>query len=850
MVLELPWGRSASPRRDPVRRSVAVEVPAASVRALRGLGQGRGGLPGTMLALYILLLHRYSGRTDITVAVSDRDPGGPTPAAPPGHGDTTSLPRVSLAADRSFADLVDRVRHAVTESAGVSSAAELPRFTYCRVSRAGVVPTPRETIGGSAGLELILFEDGDRVTGRLVFVEDVLDGATARRAVGHLLTLAEGVCEDAGRPLEALNILSAEEASTFDALNQISVAPADRTFHELFEAQAERTPERTAVRAEDGALTFRQLNQRANQLAHLLRERGVGPGTTVGVRADRSSRVVVALLAVLKAGGAYVPVDAREPASRRDTILRDADVAVEITTVPVDSAPEQPPGPATIELDGDWSAVDGRPAHNVPAHPSALADPAYLLYTSGTTGAPKGVVAENRHLVGYIRAILTRFDVDTPMNWAVVQPLSVDSSVTALMPPLCTGGEAHLLSRERALDPNAFADWARQWGIDCMKIAPSHLRSLQSSSRFRELLPRKLLIVGCEASDWQWLRELQRQNPDCRVFNHYGPTEATVGALTLAVSDYLHGDWDTAPIGFPLPNAQVHVVDGAGRPVPAGVVGEIVIGGHGVTRGYHRRDDLNATAFLRDTLGGDPTGRVYRTGDFARRYPDGMIAFLGRRDDQVKIRGFRVTLGEIDAALRSHPEVRNAAALVREENPGDRRLVAYVEPSSRDSFRVSDLDVHLRDRLPSHMVPQAVVVMDALPLAANGKVSRAALPPPPPPDAATIATPPTSGLERLVAEVWSELLNTTLSGIDQNFFDAGGHSLMLVSLQQGLQRVSGRSVNMLDLLTYTTIRSQAELLDSLDQGAEPPDQARRRTAQQNALLRRRNEQLRARRGRS
>jgi amino acid adenylation domain-containing protein len=856
VVLALPWDRPATSDDTPVRRSVPLRVPAASARALRSLGQKRGGLPATLLALYVLLLHRYSGRTDPTVAVSaDRDQGGWTPLTPPDGADTLNLVRLGpLAADRSFSHLLDVVQRAVTEPADAD--ALTPRFTYRRA--AGTVdaaPTSQGTARRDAGLELMLCEDGEQVTGHLVFTRDVFDEATARRAVGHLLKLAEEVCEDPGRPVGALNLLSDEEESVFDALNRITVAPADRAFHQLFEAQAARTPERVAVRDEHRSLTFRELNQRANQLAHLLRERGTGPGTSVGIRADRDARTVVSLLAVLKAGGAYVPVDVREPASRRHAVLRDADVVAEIITLSGDTAPGDPgpepsPGVPAIVLDPDCTVLDGYPVDNPPVSRSVLSDAAYLLYTSGTTGVPKGVVVENRHLVSYVQAILERFDIDTPMNWAVVQPLSVDSSVTALMPPLCTGGEAHLLSRERSLDPDTFADWAHQWGIDCVKIAPSHLRGLQSSPRFGELLPRKRLIVGCEASDWQWLRDLQRQTPGCRVFNHYGPTETTVGALTLAVGDHMESDWDTAPVGYPLPNAQVHVIDAMGQSVPAGVVGEIVIGGYGVARGYHRRDDLTAQAFVPDSLCGTPTERVYRTGDFGRRYPDGMIAFLGRRDDQVKVRGFRVVLGEIDAVLRSHPEVSNAVTLLRDDTPTGPRLTAYVEPRTRASFQVSALDDHVRERLPSHMAPQTVVVLDELPLTGNGKVNRAALPPPPASDAGTAVTPASGRWEHLVAEVWREVLRTEAPGIDQNFFDVGGHSLMLVTLQQGLQRASDRSVNMLDLFTYATIRSQAELLASAEQTSGPAGTARRHSTQQNALLKRRNEQLRARRSRS
>lgn len=847
-VLELPWDRPPTAHRDPsagAAGSVAFDVPAESVRALRELADERGsGLSRAMLAMYVVLLYRYSGQTDIAVAVSD-------------GAEPSSVTSVNLLPERPFTDLVHGEWDDTTPAADASRVVPLPRFSFRRASGAGDVghvhPESAPAFDGSdcGDMELRLVEEDDKLAGCLVYATDVFDEATARRAVGHFLRLVGSVCAEVDRPVSALAILTPEEARAFDALNGLTVQQPDRTFHQLFEEQVERTPDRTAVRAEDAVLTFQELNRYANQLAHLLREWGAGPGTTVGIHVDRTARAVVALLAVLKAGGAYVPVDVREPAVRSDAILRDAGVVAEIGTVPGVAAAQGGSRRPTIELNADWTALAGRPVHNPSVPDSALTDAAYVLYTSGTTGQPKGVIVENRHLVSYVRAIVARLGVDAPMNWAVLQPLSVDSSVTALMPPLCTGGEAQLISRERALDPEALADWAREWGIDCMKVAPSHLRALQASPRFRELLPRERLVVGCEASDWQWLRELQQLMPDCQVFNHYGPTETTVGVLTLAVGEHMDGDWDIAPIGFPLPGTQVHVVDGAGSPVPAGVVGEIAIGGNNVARGYHRRDELSAAVFVPDTLGDDSARRLYLTGDFARRRPDGMITFLGRRDDQVKVRGFRVALGEIDAALRNHPDVRNAVALTREDGSGGHRLVAYVEPHSPASFRTESLDGQLRERLPSHMIPQAVVVMDELPLSANGKVNRSALPPVPETNEAEAdVRPPASELQRMVADVWRDVLRTEVSGIDQNFFDAGGHSLLLVTLQQGLHQASGRKVDILQLLRHPTVRAQAELLARPGEDLDAPISGRRPTAQQNALTRRRNEQLRARRGRS
>jgi amino acid adenylation domain-containing protein len=620
-----------------------------------------------------------------------------------------------------------------------------------------------------------------------------------------------------------------DEESIVAALNGVRTEFPEKPFHQLFEEQAARNPDAIAVRAGDTSLCYGELNRRANQLAHLLRDRGVGPEVTVGLCLDRGVRMVVAVLGVLKAGGAYVPVDPRDPAVRRSAILDDAAVRVVVTDGPLDIVHD------VVELDVGWSVLAGWPADDPAAAPAVMSHAAYLLYTSGSTGRPKGVVVEHRQLAGYTHAVIARFGIDRPLRFAMVQPLTVDSSVTALVPPLCTGGEVHLIPRERALDAEWLADWTRTHGVDCLKIAPSHLRALQSSPRFPELLPRRLLVVGGEASDWRWLRALADLAPGCQVFNHYGPTETTVGVLTLAVADHPDADWDTAPIGIPLPNTQAYVVDAAGRPAPFGVVGELVIGGTNVARGYHRREDLTAAAFVTDPLG----RRCYRTGDYVRRLPDGTIAFLGRRDDQIKVRGFRVELGEIDAALRGHAAVRHAVTIVREDPPGDRRIVAYAEPHDVDSFDVAGLQSHLRARLAAHMIPQAVVVLERLPLSEHGKLDRAALPPPP----ATAVRPPTNELDRLVAAAWQEVLHTDAVGVRQNFFDIGGHSLLLVELQHRLRATTGREIELLDLFRHTTVRAQADFLAGREPVTSRP--VRSGGAQANALLRRRQQQRRA-----
>ncbi|MFD6181644.1 amino acid adenylation domain-containing protein [Streptomyces goshikiensis] len=818
---ELPFDRAHPARRDLRAGSVPFVAPAAATAALRQLGEACGaGLPAGAFALYLALLHRYGGQSELAVGVTN------------GAGVTTA---VRADAGGSFRDLVRLAgaRLAEAEQARTAAAVHpLPGFSCGPAPRVA----PETTY---CDLDLQLCDLNGELSGQLVFATDVLDPPTARRAVDHLLRLLAGATVDPDQPVAELPMLTPAEEHTIATLNGVAGEPTDRSFHQLVEEQAARTPEAIAVRAEGAALSYRELDSRANQLAHLLREVGVGPEVTVGLCADRDVRLMVAVLGILKAGGAYVPVDPNDPVERRDGILDDAAVRIVVATAPLDT------GHRVIELDAELSVLAGRPTENPPLQPSACGDAAYLLYTSGSTGKPKGVVIEHRQLVSYTRAVIRRLGIDGPLRFAMVQPLTVDSSVTAFAPPLCTGGEVQLISRDVALDAGKLADWVQTWGVDCLKIAPSHLRALQSSSRFAELLPRRLLVIGGEASDWRWLRALQRLVPHCRVFNHYGPTETSVGVLTLAVADHPEAEWETAPIGVPLPGTQAHVVDLAGRPTPVGVVGELLIGGDNLARGYHRRDDLTAAAFVPDTLGGGPGSRLYRTGDIVRRLADGTIAFLGRRDDQVKVRGFRVALGEIEAALKSHPELRHAIVIVREDVPGDRRVVAYVEPHGHE-FSTAGLERHLRTRLSPHMMPQAVVTLDRLPLSGHGKVDRSKLPRPTEP-AATAPLPPRNELERLVAQMWQEVFHTETVGTDQNFFDLGGHSLLVVELHHRLRAATGREIELLDLFQHTTVRAQAELLSQQSQGAAPA-RTRGRGAQQNALMKRRQQQLQAKRG--
>jgi amino acid adenylation domain-containing protein len=397
---------------------------------------------------------------------------------------------------------------------------------------------------------------------------------------------------------------------------------------------------------------------------------------------------------------------------------------------------------------------------------------AYVLYTSGSSGRPKGVLIEHRALTNYVLGVIQRVGFQPGASYAMVQPLTVDSSVTTIYPPLVTGGCLYLVSEQRAADPAGLGRYFQRHPIDYLKIAPSHLAALEPSLDFEKILPRRWLLIGGEASRREWLARVRAQAGGCRVFNHYGPTETTVGVTTHEVDGVADGISALAPIGTPLPNVRAYVLDRRGNPVPAGIPGELHIGGPCLARGYLGQPGLTAGAFVPDPFGA-PGERLYRTGDLARHRPDGELEFLGRSDGQVKIRGFRVELGEIEAMLSRHPAVSEVAVT------SGSQLAAYLVLRDNHSATVGELREFLASRLPSYMVPQSFVFLDNLPRMPHGKLDRGALPEPPPtrPDLATAFVAPRSPVEQAIADIWSDVLRLERVGVEDDFFALGGHSL-------------------------------------------------------------------------
>jgi len=676
----------------------------------------------------------------------------------------------------------------------------------------------------------------------------IFDASTIRRMAGHFHHLIETVTAAPDAPLSRLSLLTPrEEQQIISEWNFTETELPVDCLHYRIEEQVRRTPGAVAVVAEGEELTYAELNRRANQLAHHLRSLGVGPEVYVGIFLERTVSMLVGVLGILKAGAAYVPLDTRFPVDRLAFMLEDTEAPVLVTQESL--LGELPPHQCqTVLLDRDREILAATSEED-PEHRNVPENPVYVIFTSGSTGRPKGVILEHRRIVNYLWGIRQTMGWEPGSSFAMVQTLAVDSGKTNLYLPLTTGGTVHVLSNERAADAHATEEYFRAHRIDSLKLAPSHLRALQTGPHPADVLPRGWLILGGEPCQRSWAAGLQEMAPGCAILNHYGPTEATVTMLTFR---YEEGKSQALmfPIGRPAPNTQAHLLDRHLNPVPAGVGGEIHIAGDCLARGYLKRPRLTAERFIPDPYRprlhpGRQGERMYKTGDLARYLPDGNVEFLGRVDDQVKIRGFRIELGEVQAAIGRHPLVREVVVLALSDDPSggssivSKRLVAYVVPRKGAELAARTLRVFLGENLPDYMVPSLFVFLEALPRTGHGKLDRKALPHPSQvreQDAAAAADQqlPATEIQRAVAGIWEEVLAVPRVGLSDNFFDLGGHSLLMIRVHSKLRQLFGRDLAVVDLFKYPTVGQLSEFLsrgqhsrEHLERGRE---RARARTA--------------------
>ncbi|HKS74562.1 MAG TPA: amino acid adenylation domain-containing protein [Terriglobales bacterium] len=667
-------------------------------------------------------------------------------------------------------------------------------------------------VRSGSGLRLEVHYDGGRFSRSAV-----------ERIAGYFQTLLAGALAAPETLVSRLPLLpEAERRKLLVEWNQTAAPyPQDRCLHQLFESQAARTPDRPALVFGEQTLRFAEWNQQANQLAHYLRSLGVGPDSLVGLCLDRSAEMMIALLGILKAGGAYVPLNPDNPKPRLAQQLAGA-VAL-ITESKLIAQMPQFSG-HTLCLGRDEKLWADQPVTN----PDTRTSPdnlVYVIYTSGSTGVPKGVAVRHRNLVNYSHFITQRLGLANDpegLHFATVSTIGADLGNTCIFPAMISGGCLHVIPYEVSTDAQRLARYTEAHPIDVLKIVPSHLEALLHSSEAAQILPRKFLLTGGETLTPKLVETILALHPGCELFNHYGPTETTVGSLTLRLKEY---DWKKSPahsipIGRPIANTQVYILDAHLEPVPEGVIGELYIAGAGVTAGYLNQPEKTQERFLRNPFVSDANARMYRTGDVARYLAEGNIEFLGRGDDQVKIRGFRIELGEIEAVLAQHAGVKQAVVLAKADERGDKRLVAYAVAREAD-LSADTLRAYLKEQLPDYMVPQAIVLLQKLPLNANGKIDRQALPEPEQVTTKAYVAPATP-TEQAVAQIWSEVLRRDRISTQDNFFDLGGHSLMATQVVSRIRRTLHIDLPLRVLFEQPTVRQISEQIAKLQEKSAPP----------------------------
>ncbi len=832
-VLELPTDhpRAASQSYRGARQPVRLSVQ--TCEGLKDLGRARQStLYMVLLSAFATLLSRYSAQEDIAIGSPIAGRNHPQVEGLIGFFVNTLVLRANVSGEPTFEELLGRIRETALDA---YSHQELPfeklveelaperdpsrnplvqvMFALQNVPPAhlalpGIEATlvDLDTRTAKFDISLTLTETPEGLNGFLEYATDLFEPSTLGRMAGHFKTLLEGLLANPQAKLHELPLLSqAERDQILVQWNDTAAPyPQDQCVHQLVEKQAQRTPEAIAVVHQGQGLTYAQLNARANQLAHRLRELGAAPDERVGICLERSIDLVAGLLAILKSGAAYVPLDASYPAQRLAFMLEDSQPVVLLT----DSKHQAslPPHPRTLCLDTQWP-------HTYPAsNPLPLARPnhlAYLIYTSGSTGTPKGVAVEHQGIVRLVfNTNYVRLEADDAI--AQISNVSFDATTFEVWGAWIAGARLCILDQEVTLIPKELAAALRANKVSVLFITTALFNEVLRSvpDAFKDL---RCVLFGGEAGDPDHVRLAARSTPAVNFLNMYGPTECTTFA-TYYSANSLGDDALAVPIGRPISNTRAYILDAFGQPLPVGVPGELYLGGPGLARGYWNREDLTAQRFVFHRAGKSIEERLYRTGDRVKWLASGNIEFLGRFDNQVKLRGYRIEMGEIEATIKKLPHVDQALVLLREDNLGDKRLTAYVVGREISASSITQALKHL---LPNYMMPSAVVTLDALPVTPNGKIDRLALPAPMVDRGVSLSNRggASSNIELHLAKVWEDLLGHAKFGVTDSFFDVGGHSLLAPKLMDRIEKNFGFDLP-LDTLWFkaNTIRDLAEIV--------------------------------------
>jgi amino acid adenylation domain-containing protein len=836
-LLELPTDRVRSPKQTFSGSSVRMHLDSHLTHQLKLLSQQSGAtLYMTLLGAFLILLSRYSNQEDIVVG---------SPIANRNRSEIESLIgffinnlalRVNLEGNPTFTELLQRVRKVTLDAYAHQdlpfeqlveklqperSLSYSPLFQIVfalqntpleELELPGLTLTPMEVerIVSKNDLILLVEEHNSELIALWDYNTDLFDAQTITRMAEHFQTLLTAIVANPQQTVGELPLLTATERHQLlvEWNNTQFDYPQDKCIHELFTAQVEKTPDAIAVVFQDQHLTYQQLNHHANQLANYLQSLGIGAEVPVGICVERSLEMAIGLLGILKAGAAYIPLSPNYPFERLSFILEDVQPPVILTQEHLlDKLPSS--WSQVICLDSEWEDIAGFGEEN-PANKATPENLAYVIYTSGSTGKPKGVLVPHQGLCNLVQAQIQRFDVNPDSRVLQFAAFSFDASVSEVFMALCSGASLYLDTSEKLLPSSSLIELIQDKQITHITLPPSALAVLPTAD-----LPIKSLIVAGEACGSDLVAQWSSNR---RFFNAYGPSECTVCATIAECTD----SSKKPPIGRPISNTQVYILDKHLQPVPIGVTGEIYIGGVGVARGYLNRPDLTAQKFIANPFISDELARLYKTGDFGRYLADGNIQFLGRIDHQVKIRGFRIEPDEIQAVLLQHPDIEDVVVVAREDNSLQQRLVAYVVEQQQNSPQA--YKNYLRELLPDYMIPSEFVLLESLPLSPNGKVDRHALPAP---EQTRLKSEsnfvlPRDTLELQLAEIWEEVLEVRPMGIKDNFFDNGGHSLLAIRLMSKIEKAFGKNLPLTTLFSCPTVEQLASILRLDDSSSRSP----------------------------
>ena len=798
-----------------------------------------------LLAGYQLMLSRWSGQQDVVVG---------TPVANRSRRELEDLIgffvnmlvlRVDLRGIGSVGELLSRVREVCLGGYAhqdlpferlveeLNPARELNRTPLFQttlvlqnapVSAIDLPGLRLERAGEGSGharfdLELIVEEAEGVLVGGLTYAQDLFSGGTAERMVEHWKRLLEGMAEGSWRSVDELEMLSSEEREqVLEGWNRTERAyGAGECVHGLFEQQVERSPLSVALVSGEQELSYGELNRRANQLGHYLQELGVGPEVRVGLCVERSVEMVVGLLGILKAGGVYVPLDPSYPTERLGYMLEDTAAPVLLTQARLSGLFPFYEG-RLVQLDEDWAGISSRSPVNVPITVTGQ-NAVYVIYTSGSTGTPKGVIVSHESLCNRLAWMESVYEIERTDRVLQKTSIGFDVSVWEFLWPLSEGAVLFVAPVGVQREPGILSKVIRESSISILHFVPSMLSSVLQGGFLENSNNIRHVICSGESLSPAVAEEFYRQCSGCRLHNLYGPTEAAIDVTFWECSADSSG---SVPIGRPIGNARMYVLDGEMRPVPVGVRGELYIGGAGVARGYLNRADLTAERFVPDPFHGRGE-RLYRSGDVGYWRWDGNLEYVGRADQQVKVRGYRIEPGEIEGVLREQAGVRDAVVLAREDTPGDKRLVGYVvgeeAPGGKELRRL------LGERLPEYMVPGIYVHLASLPLTGNGKLDRSALPAPGSErDSGEEYVAPRNVLEELLCSIWSEVLKLDRVGVEDNFFELGGHSLLATQVVSQVRQVFGVELALREMFEWPTVGGLSVVLEQAQGVAGVSDQ--------------------------